>query len=164
MKSIITSVLMKADTVGRFLSDKDCQDIENRLAEADKRLELAAKLAEMIDPIAQQSGDALLEKYSHLQQPGECGDSPKKIKQWYQDIKDYLRIITYCVVVRSDDPIYHWNGRQVGEFFRAFNVPLDSCVEGLTQARDLLLASGEIPSEMEKEVNHYFEQIIATFA
>lgn len=88
---------------------------------------------------------------------------PQKIKQWYQDIKDYLRIITYCLIVRSPDPIYHWNGRQVGEFFGAFNVPLDSCVEGLNQARNLWLASGEIPNDMEEEVNGYFDQLIATF-
>jgi hypothetical protein len=154
---------MKADKNNRFLSEQDCQEIADRLSEEGKRLDLVAKLTEMIDPIAQQSGDMLVEKYPEFQQPGQCGETPKKIKHWYQDIKDYLRVITYCLVVRSPDPIYHYNGRQVGEFFRALNVPLYSCVEGLTQARDLLMASGEIPNEMEEEVRTYFDQLIATF-
>ncbi|MGK7943708.1 MAG: hypothetical protein AB4058_04490 [Microcystaceae cyanobacterium] len=163
MKSIITSVLMKADTNGRFLNDHDCQTIANRLSEEEKRLDLAAKLADLIEPISQKAGDALVAKYPELQQPGQCGETPKKVKHWYQDIKDYLRVITYCLILRSPDPIYHYNGRQVGEFFRALNVPLSSCIDGLTEARELLLASGEIPSDMEQEVNGYFDKLIATF-
>ncbi len=164
MKSIITSVLMNADTTGRFLNDYDCQEIGERLAQEAKRLEFVAKLGEMIDSLVQQSGDMLVKRHPEFKQPGYCGDTPKKVQHWYQDIGDYLRIISYCIIVRSPDPIYRWNGRSVGEFFRALNVPLSSCIEGVTQARDLLLASGEVPEEMKDELNGYFAQLVATFA
>ena len=108
MKSVVTTVVTAADAAGRFPSTSDLESVQGSLQRAAARMEAADKLAGNIDNVAKEAYDACIAKYSYLNNSGEANSTDTFKGKCLRDIKHYLRLINYCLVVGGTGPLDEW--------------------------------------------------------
>lgn len=136
MKSVVTTVVASADAAGRFPSTSDLESVQGSLQRAAARLEAAEKLAAGIDKVAKEGFDAAFKKYPYLNESGEAGDTQVKKDKCLRDIKHYLRLINYCLVVGGTGPLDEWGIAGAREVYRSLNLPTAPYVTAMQFTRD----------------------------
>ena len=99
MKSVVSTVVTAADAAGRFPSSSDLESVQGSLQRAAARMEAAEKLAGNIDNVAREAYDACIKKYSYLNDAGQANSTQTFKDKCLRDIKHYMRLINYCLVV-----------------------------------------------------------------
>jgi phycoerythrin alpha chain len=99
MKSVVTTVIASADAAGRFPSTSDLESVQGSIQRAAARLEAAEKLAANLDNVAKEAYDACIKKYSYLNDAGQANSTSTFKTKCARDIKHYLRLVQYCLVV-----------------------------------------------------------------
>jgi phycoerythrin alpha chain len=136
MKSVITTVVSAADAAGRFPSTSDLESVQGSIQRAAARLEAAEKLAAGIDAVAKEGYDACIKKYPYLNNAGEANETQVKKDKCLRDIKHYLRLINYSLVVGGTGPLDEWGIAGQREVYRALNLPTAPYVAALVYTRD----------------------------
>lgn len=136
MKSVITTVVTSADAAGRLPSTSDLESVQGSLQRAAARLEAAEKLAANIDNVAKEGYDACITKYSYLNNAGEANSTEVFKSKCLRDIKHYLRLINYCLVVGGTGPLDEWGIAGAREVYRTLSLPTAPYVEALRFTRD----------------------------
>jgi phycoerythrin alpha chain len=136
MKSVITTVVSAADAAGRFPTSSDLESVQGSIQRAAARLEAAEKLAAGLDAVAKEGYDACIKKYPYLNNAGEANETQVKKDKCLRDIKHYLRLINYCLVVGGTGPLDEWGIAGQREVYRALNLPTAPYVAALTYTRD----------------------------
>ena len=125
-----------ADAAGRFPSSSDLESVQGSLQRAAARLEAAEKLSGNIDAVAQEAYDACIKKYPYLNNAGEANSTDTFKAKCERDIKHYMRLIQYCLVVGGTGPLDEWGIAGSREVYRALNLPTPPYVEALSFARN----------------------------
>ena len=128
MKSVVTTVIAAADAAGRFPSTSDLQSVQGSIQRSSARLEAAEKLSSNLDAVAKEAYEACIKKYPYLNNEGEA--------KCERDIKHYMRLIQYCLVVGGTGPLDEWGIAGQREVYRALNLPTAPYVEALRFARN----------------------------
>ncbi|MEG4397125.1 bleomycin hydrolase [Microcoleus sp. BROC3] len=136
MKSVITTVVSAADAAGRFPTSSDLESVQGSIQRAAARLEAAEKLAAGIDAVAKEGYDACIKKYPYLNNAGEANETQVKKDKCLRDIKHYLRLINYSLVVGGTGPLDEWGIAGQREVYRALNLPTAPYVAALAYTRD----------------------------
>ena len=136
MKSVITTVISAADAAGRFPSSSDLESVQGSIQRAAARLEAAEKLGGNLDAVAEEAYNACISKYSYLNNPGEAHSTPVFKEKCLRDIKHYMRLINYCLVVGGTGPLDEWGIAGQREVYRALSLPTAPYIEALTFARN----------------------------
>ncbi len=136
MKSVVTTVVTAADAAGRFPSSSDLESVQGSLQRAAARMEAAEKLAAGLDNVAKEGYDACIKKYPYLNNPGEANSTEVYKEKCHRDIKHYLRLINYCLVVGGTGPLDEWGIAGGREVYRALNLPTAPYVEAMKFTRD----------------------------
>ncbi|ERN41957.1 phycobilisome protein [Rubidibacter lacunae KORDI 51-2] len=136
MKSVVTTIVTSADAAGRFPSSSDLESVQGSLQRAAARLEAAEKLANGLDAVAQEGYDACIKKYPYLNNPGEANSSDTFKAKCLRDVKHYLRLINYCLVVGGTGPLDEWGIAGAREVYRTLNLPTAPYVEAMRHTRD----------------------------
>ena len=105
MKSVVTTVIASADAAGRFPSTSDLESVQGSIQRASARLEAAEKLANNIDAVATEAYNAAIKKYPYLNNAGEANSTDTFKAKCARDIKHYLRLIQYSLVVGGTGPL-----------------------------------------------------------
>ena len=108
MKSVVTTVIASADAAGRFPSTSDLESVQGSIQRASARLEAAEKLANNIDAVATEAYNAAIKKYPYLNNAGEANSTDTFKAKCARDIKHYLRLIQYSLVVGGTGPLDEW--------------------------------------------------------
>jgi phycoerythrin alpha chain len=144
MKSVVTTVIAAADAAGRFPSSSDLESVQGSIQRAAARLEAAEKLAANLDNVAKEAYEACIKKYGYLNNAGEANETQVKKDKCLRDIKHYMRLINYCLVVGGTGPLDEWGiagGREVEalRFARTRGcAPRDMSVQALVEYNSLL--------------------------
>lgn len=136
MKSVITTVVSAADAAGRFPTTSDLESVQGSIQRAAARLEAAEKLASGIDAVTKEAGDACFKKYPYLKEAGEAGENQTKVDKCYRDLKHYMRLINYSLVVGGTGPLDEWGIAGAREVYRSLNLPTAPYVTALQYTRD----------------------------
>lgn len=136
MKSVITTTVSAADAAGRFPSTSDLESVQGSIQRAAARLEAAEKLASGLDAVTKEAGDACFKKYPYLKEAGEAGENQTKVDKCYRDLKHYLRLINYSLVVGGTGPLDEWGIAGAREVYRSLNLPTAPYVTALQYTRD----------------------------
>ena len=160
MKSIITTIVDKADDKGHFLSDTDIETIREEMEKVVSCFDGIEKLSAMVDKVTQESGDACFKKYPSLKKPGHAGDTPYKKQQCYRDIGHYIRLINYCLIVGTTEPLDKWGINGIREFYRSLDMPITPLIEGVIYARNYLCESNLFSEKVTQELRKYFDHAI----
>ena len=160
MKSVVTTVVTAADAAGRFPTTSDLESVQGSLQRAQARMEAAEKLASNIDEVAKEAYDAAIKKYSYLNQEGEANSTDTFKSKCLRDIKHYMRLVNYCLVVGGTGPLDEWGIAGQREVYRALQLPTAPYVEALTFARNRGCAPRDMSSQALVEYNSLLDYII----
>lgn len=144
MKSVITTVISAADAAGRFPTTSDLESVQGSIQRAAARLEAAEKLSTGIDAVTKEAGDAAFKKYPYLKEAGEAGENQTKVDKCYRDLKHYLRLINYSLVVGGTGPLDEWGIAGAREVYRALGLPTAPYVAALQYTRDRACAPRDL--------------------
>jgi phycoerythrin alpha chain len=164
MKSVVTTVLTSADAAGRYPSTSDLESVQGSLQRASARMEAAEKLANNIDQVAQEAYDAAIKKYSYLNEDGEANSTDTYKSKCLRDIKHYMRLINYCLVVGGTGPLDEWGIAGQREVYRSLNLPTAPYVEALLFARTRGCAPRDMSSQALNEYNRLLDYVINSFS
>ena len=164
MKSVVTTVLTSADAAGRYPSTSDLESVQGSLQRANARMEAAEKLANNIDQVAQEAYDAAIKKYSYLNEDGEANSTDTYKSKCLRDIKHYMRLINYCLVVGGTGPLDEWGIAGQREVYRSLNLPTAPYVEALLFARTRGCAPRDMSSQALNEYNRLLDYVINSFS
>lgn len=136
MKSVVTTVIGAADAAGRFPSSSDLESVQGSLQRSAARLEAAEKLASGIDAVAKEGYDACIKKYPYLNDEGQANSTPVFKEKCLRDIKHYLRLIQYSLLVGGTGPLDEWGIAGQREVYRALGLPTAPYVAAMQFTRD----------------------------
>ena len=160
MKSVVTTVVTAADAAGRFPTTSDLESVQGSLQRASARMEAAEKLAGNIDQVAQEAYDASIKKYSYLNNEGEANSTDTFKSKCLRDIKHYMRLVNYCLVVGGTGPLDEWGIAGQREVYRSLQLPTAPYVEALTFARNRGCAPRDMSSQALVEYNSLIDYVI----
>jgi phycoerythrin alpha chain len=160
MKSVITTVIAAADAAGRFPSTSDLESVQGSLQRATARLEAAEKLASNLDNIAQEAYNACIQKYPYLNNAGEANSTDTFKAKCLRDVKHYLRLVNYSLVVGGTGPIDEWGIAGQREVYRSLNLPTAPYVAALSFARNQGCAPRDMSSQALFEYNTLLDYLI----
>ncbi|MEM7726081.1 MAG: bleomycin hydrolase [Cyanobacteria bacterium P01_A01_bin.45] len=160
MKSVITTVVAAADAAGRFPSNSDLESVQGSLQRASARLEAAEKLSAGIDQVAKEGYDACIKKYPYLNNQGEANSTDTFKEKCLRDVKHYLRLINYCLVVGGTGPLDEWGIAGQREVYRALNLPTAPYVAALQFTRDRACAPRDMSPQALVEFRGYLDYVI----
>ena len=160
MKSVVTTVISAADAAGRFPSSSDLESVQGSIQRAAARLEAAEKLANNIDNVAREAYDACIKKYPYLNSPGEANSNDTFKAKCARDIKHYMRLIQYSLVVGGTGPLDEWGIAGGREVYRALDLPTAPYVEALRFARTRGCAPRDMSAQALVEYNALLDYTI----
>jgi phycoerythrin alpha chain len=160
MKSVVSTVVSAADAAGRFPSNSDLESVQGSLQRAAARLEAAEKLSAGIDNVAKEGYDACIKKYSYMNNDGEANSTQVKKDKCLRDIKHYLRLINYSLVVGGTGPLDEWGIAGQREVYRALNLPTAPYVAALQFIRDRACAPRDMSAQALLEFRAYLDYVI----
>jgi phycoerythrin alpha chain len=160
MKSVVTTVIAAADAAGRFPSTSDLESVQGSIQRAAARLEAAEKLANNLDNVAREAYEACIKKYPYLNNPGEANSTDTFKAKCARDIKHYMRLIQYCLVVGGTGPLDEWGIAGQREVYRALGLPTAPYVEALSFARNRGCAPRDMSAQALTEYNALIDYAI----
>ncbi|ACK73797.1 Phycobilisome protein (plasmid) [Gloeothece citriformis PCC 7424] len=160
MKSVVTTAIGAADAAGRFPSSSDLESVRGSIDRAAARLEAAEKLAGNLDAVAKEGYDAAIRKYPYLNENGEANSTPVFKEKCLRDIKHYLRLINYCLVVGGTGPLDEWGIAGQREVYRALGLPTAPYVEALRFCRNRGCAPRDMSPQALVEYNSLLDYLI----
>jgi phycoerythrin alpha chain len=160
MKSVVTTVISSADAAGRFPSTSDLESVQGSIQRAAARLEAAEKLGGNLDKVAQEAYDACIKKYPYLNNAGEANSEQYKKEKCLRDVKHYMRLIQYCLVVGGTGPLDEWGIAGGREVYRALDLPTAPYVEALRFARSRGCAPRDMSAQALSEYNSLLDYVI----
>ena len=160
MKSVLSTVITAADAAGRFPSSSDLESVQGSIQRATARLEAAEKLANNLDNVAKEAYDACIKKYPYLNEAGQANSTDTFKAKCQRDIKHYLRLIQYCLVVGGTGPVDEWGIAGQREVYRSLNLPTAPYVEALSFARNRGCAPRDMSAQALTEYNALLDYVI----
>lgn len=160
MKSVVTTVIAAADAAGRFPTASDLESVQGSLQRAAARLEAAEKLAGNLDNVAKEAYDAAIAKYPYLNNQGEANSTDTFKAKCQRDIKHYMRLISYSLVVGGTGPLDEWGIAGQREVYRALNLPTAPYVAALSFARNRGCAPRDMSQQALTEYNAMLDYVI----
>jgi phycoerythrin alpha chain len=160
MKSVVTTIVSAADAAGRFPSTSDLESVQGSIQRAAARLEAAEKLAAGLDKVAQEGYDACIKKYSYLNNDGEANGDAVKKEKCLRDVKHYLRLINYCLVVGGTGPLDEWGIAGAREVYRVLNLPTAPYVAAMQFIRDRACAPRDMSPQALVEFRALIDYVI----
>ncbi|MEM8778421.1 MAG: bleomycin hydrolase [Cyanobacteria bacterium P01_G01_bin.49] len=160
MKSVVTTVISAADAAGRFPGTSDLEAVQGSLQRAAARLEASEKLAGNLDAVAKEGYDACIRKYPYLNESGQANSTETFKAKCLRDVKHYLRLINYCLVVGGTGPLDEWGIAGQREVYRALGLPTAPYVEALTFCRNRGCAPRDMSAQALVEYNNLLDYVI----
>jgi len=160
MKSVLTTVVTSADAAGRFPSSSDLESVQGSIQRATARLEAAEKLANNLDAVAREGYDACIKKYPYLNNAGEANSTDTFKAKCLRDIKHYMRLVSYCLVVGGTGPLDEWGIAGQREVYRTLNLPTAPYVAAMQFIRDRGCAPRDMSAQALVEYNALVDYVI----
>ncbi|NJK59599.1 MAG: bleomycin hydrolase [Oscillatoriales cyanobacterium SM2_1_8] len=160
MKSVVTTVIASADAAGRFPTTSDLESVQGSIQRAAARLEAAEKLGNNLDNVAREAYDACIKKYPYLNNDGEANSTQVFKDKCLRDIKHYMRLIQYSLIVGGTGPLDEWGIAGQREVYRALNLPTAPYVEALKFARNRGCAPRDMSAQALVEYNALLDYTI----
>lgn len=160
MKSVITTVVAAADAAGRFPTSPDLESVQGSIQRSEARLEAAEKLGANLEAVAKEGYDACIKKYPYLNDSGEANSTETFKGKCLRDIKHYMRLVQYCLVVGGTGPLDEWGIAGQREVYRALNLPTGPYIEALSYIRNRGCAPRDMSVQALVEYNAFVDYLI----
>lgn len=160
--SVVSQVILKADDELRYPSSGELQGISEFLQTGERRMQIAATLAENEKKIVAEASKQLWQKRPDFISPGGNAYGQKERAQCLRDYGWYLRLVTYGILAGDKEPIEQIGLVGVKEMYNSLGVPVAGMVESIRCLKNASLQL--LTPEEATEASPYFDYIIQSMS
>jgi allophycocyanin-B len=157
--SIVTELILNADTEARYPSPKEIRIFQDFLRSGEQRIRIASVLSENEERIVQTASAKFWQRCPVT--PSNSGDS-RKTASCQRDQGWYVRLVAYCVLAGSEKPLEEIGTIGIKEMYNSLEIPLKNLVEAMRCIKDEAVAL--LSAEDAAEVGPYFDLIVRSLS
>ena len=154
----VIDIFQKADDEGRYLSDRDIQQLNKLTPELEQSLAQAKLLRDNAPDIVGKAREEVLAAFPNITAPGGGLYPPMRAEACWRDFWHFLRCISYGIAGVSIDYTSQKGMSFMEQLYQELQVPLDAMVLGLENLKFYSLQ--EFAPEKRSDLEPYFEQLI----
>nr|QVY57977.1 allophycocyanin gamma subunit [Betaphycus gelatinus] len=156
--SLVSEIILEADSELRYPSIGELQSIQNYLATGENRIKISCQLRDKEKEIIQQASKDIFQIHPEYIAPGGNAEGVKKRSLCLRDYGWYLRLITYGILTGDKTSIETIGIIGVREMYNSLGVPILGMIDAIECLKKATL---EKLSEEEKNIIcPYFDFII----
>ncbi|MGG6270087.1 allophycocyanin subunit alpha-B [Leptolyngbya sp. AN03gr2] len=152
--SVVTQVIQAADEELRYPYPNEIRMIQNFCKTGEKRIRIATLLAKNEQRLVQLGCQRFWQRCPRT--PSNSGN-PRKTASCQRDQGWYIRLVAYCVLAGSEQPMAEIGTIGMKEMYRSLGIPIANWVEAVKCLKEeaIVLLGEDAP-----EVTPYFDHII----
>ena len=154
----VIEIFQKADDEGRYLRDRDLQQLNKLAPELEESLEQAKLLRDQASDLVDQARKEVLAAYPNITEPGGGLYPPMRAEACWRDFWHFLRCISYGIAGVSVDYTSQEGLGYMEQLYQELQVPLDAMVLGLENLKSYSLQ--EFTVDKRDDLGFYFEELI----
>ncbi len=154
----VIDIFQKADDEGRYLSDRDIQQLNKLTPELEESLAQAKFLRDNAPDLVGKAREEVLAAFPNITAPGGGLYPPMRAEACWRDFWHFLRCISYGIAGVSIDYTSEKGISFMEQLYQELQVPLDAMVLGLENLKFYSLQ--EFAPEKRSDLEPYFEQLI----
>lgn len=154
----VIDIFQKADDEGRYLSDRDIQQLNKLTPELEESLAQAKFLRDNAPDLVGKAREEVLAAFPNITEPGGGLYPPIRAEACWRDFWHFLRCISYGIAGVSIDYTSQKGMSFMEQLYQELQVPLDAMVLGLENLKFYSLQ--EFAPEKRSDLEPYFEQLI----
>lgn len=154
----VRDIFQKAEDEGRYLSDRDLEQIQTYFPQNSSTLAAVKLLGDRSSEIVDRAREELLSRYPDITLPGGELYPPERAEACWRDLWQFLRCITYGIAARVPEFADAEGLQNMQLLYRELRVPLAAMVFGLENLKFFALRLFSL-SEREA-LDPYFEHLI----
>ena len=154
----VIDIFQKADDEGRYLSDRDIQQLNKLTPELEESLAQAKFLRDNAPDLVGKAREEVLAAFPDITKPGGGLYPPIRAEACWRDFWHFLRCISYGIAGVSIDYTSQKGMSFMEQLYQELQVPLDAMVLGLENLKFYSLQ--EFAAEKRSDLEPYFEQLI----
>ncbi len=155
----VTDIFQQADDEGRYLSDRDLDEVQALEPNLSSSLEKVRLLREKASEIVDRARKQVLAQYPNISQPGGDLYPPERAEACWRDFWHFLRCITYGIAGQSSEYLSQEGLDNMQLLYRELRVPLKAMVLGLESLKTFSLQ--QFDSQEQDTLAPYFDRAIA---
>jgi allophycocyanin-B len=154
----VISIFQKADDEGRYLSDRDNEEILILVPDLLSDLEKAKLLRDNANGIVALARKEVLAQYPNISEPGGDLYPPARAEACWRDFWHFLRCVTYGIAGRSLQFTSTEGLHHMEELYQELKVPLQAMILGLENLKKYSLE--KFSRSEQQEIGSYFDRLI----
>ena len=154
----VIDIFQKADDEGRYLRDRDLQQLQNLTPELEESLAQAKLLRDRASDLIAKAREKVLATYPNITEPGGGLYPPMRAEACWRDFWHFLRCISYGIAGGSVDYTSQEGLNYMEQLYQELQVPLDAMVLGLENLKFYSLQEFDLAKRHDLEP--YFDQLI----
>ncbi len=154
----VIDIFQTADDQGRYLSDRDIQQLKKLTPELEESLAQAKFLRDNAPDLVRKAREEVLAAFPNITAPGGGLYPPMRAEACWRDFWHFLRCISYGIAGVSIDYTSEKGISFMEQLYQELQVPLDAMVLGLENLKFYSLQ--EFAPEKRSDLEPYFEQLI----
>ncbi len=154
----VIDIFQKADDEGRYLSDRDLQQLNKLTPELEESLAQAKLLRDLAPDIVAKAREEVMAAYPNITEPGGGLYPPMRAEACWRDFWHFLRCISYGIAAVSVDYTSQKGLGYMEQLYQELQVPLDAMVLGLENLKFYSLQ--EFTAAKRYDLEAYFEKLI----
>ncbi len=154
----VVEIFKQADDEGRYLADKDIEQIKTLSPDLATSLAQGKLLRDNAEEIVSQARSVVLAANPQITEPGGGLYPPMRAEACWRDFWHFLRCITYGINGQSVDYTSDRGLQYMEQLYQELEVPLDAMILGLEQLK--LFSLKKIDSAQQNALEPYFDRLI----
>jgi hypothetical protein len=152
------ALFQAADDQGRYLSDKDLQQIQTLAPASAGLTPIAAMLRDRASDIVDEARSEVLTRFPTITEPGGGLYPPERAEACWRDFWHFLRCITYGIAGQHIDYTSAAGLHHMQLLYQELQVPLDAMVVGLEGVKAASLK--HVESDRQDTIAPYCDRLI----
>lgn len=154
----VIDIFQAADDEGRYLSDRDLQQLNQLVPELSESLAQAKLLRDRASDLVAKARGEVLAAFPKITEPGGGLYPTMRAEACWRDFWHFLRCISYGVAGASIDYTNQSGLDYMEQLYQELQVPLDAMVLGLENLKSYSLQ--EFTADKRDDLGSYFEELI----
>jgi allophycocyanin-B len=151
-------IFQQADDEGRYLSDRDIEQLKILLPSHAENLEFARLLRDRADRLVDNARKQVLAQYPGITETGGELYPPERAEACWRDFWHFLRCITYGIAGQRIPYTSPEGLKNMQLLYQELRVPLEAMKTGLLNLKKFSLQ--QFNSQQQAELSPYFEHLI----